>query len=188
MDDLDARRTTRRLAWVGIAFAALSLLSGARSALFDRDRVGRLLGVGQLLFAVIFAVVSWLAIRLSKKSIPRNGVPLASATRDGSVSAIRICRGRTISVPDRQCSAMLQTVLTELSRGPAKTTGLGCIRCRQPVATIEDEGADRSSSNAPDAVTVGQPITPRRRCVRGTRPLARTIRVPRSSVRQSVEC
>jgi hypothetical protein len=24
---------------------------------------------------------------------------------------------------------------------PAKSTGLGCIRCRQPVATIEDEGA-----------------------------------------------
>ena len=70
MDDLNARRTTRRLAWGGIAFAALILLSAARSALFDRDRVGRLLGVGQLLFAVIFTVVSWLAIRLSKKSVP----------------------------------------------------------------------------------------------------------------------
>ena len=69
MDDRHARRTTSRLVWAAITFAAISLLSAAKSALFDRDRVSRLMGVGQLLFAVIFAVVSWLAIQLSKPRV-----------------------------------------------------------------------------------------------------------------------
>jgi hypothetical protein len=70
MNDLDARRATRRLAWAGIALASISLLSAARSALFDQDRVGRFLGIGQLLFTVLFAVISWLAIKLSKQRVP----------------------------------------------------------------------------------------------------------------------
>src|SRR5678815_53346 len=54
--------------------------------------------------------------------------------RDGFASGIRTFRSRTISVPGRRCRAMSQRVPTESS--PAKTTGLGCIRCRQAVTDI----------------------------------------------------
>jgi len=59
---------------------------------------------------------------------------VASAMRDGFASGIRTFRSRTISVPGRRCRAMSQRVPTESS--PAKTTGLGCIRCRQAVTDI----------------------------------------------------
>jgi hypothetical protein len=46
-----------------------------------------------------------------------------------------------------------------------KRTGVGCIRCRQPVATIEDEGAGTVIFNCPGAATAGQRTTLPQRCV-----------------------
>ena len=59
----------------------------------------------------------------------------------GSASGTLICRGRTRSVcPGVPCD--MPTCPYRIDRRPVnKRTGLGCIRCRQPVATIEDEGA-----------------------------------------------
>jgi len=64
MDDLKSRKATRRIAWIGAV--AYSLIA-AIHMWFDADRVGRLLGFGQLLFTVIFFGLSWLAIKLSKR-------------------------------------------------------------------------------------------------------------------------
>ena len=90
------------------------------------------------------------------------------------------CPGRAMPCDVADCAHRIEP------RPVSKKTGLGCLRCRQPVATIEAKTRARSSSNAPGAATAGQPIMRRQGCVRGTHPLT-TIHHPACGDRWNAE-